>query len=146
MIILKDTREQKPFNFSFYEDVEAEYNQTLPTGDYTIFGYEDKIIIDRKQSVDEIAANVFDKRFERELERMKSFDEAYILCEFSVSELSNYANKSKNPHKKLTSKAIFYRINELEDKYNIKFIFSQNRQEAQEKVIELFRNVIKKQS
>ena len=146
MIIIKDSREQKPFDFSFYEDVEGECIQALKTGDYTLFGYEDKITIDRKQSVDEIAHNVFEQRFERECQRMENFEEAYILCEFSVGDLTEYVKNSKNPNRKLTANSIFYRINQLEDIYKVKFIFSQNREEAQEKLIEIFRNVIKKKN
>ena len=52
MIIIQDTREQSPFDFSFYDcDVSI---ATLKTGDYTIEGYEEIVCIERKKSASKI--------------------------------------------------------------------------------------------
>lgn len=145
MIIIKDTREKNPWDFSFYPECEAEYNQALPTGDYTIFGYEKKIIIDRKASVEEIAMNISKKsidRFTRELERMKEFDERYIICEFSLDDLISFPKNSVVPVVKVNGEYVLKRILELEKQFNVQFIFCRDRIEAQDKVMELFKNVV----
>lgn len=55
--ILVDTREQTPWEFSHYSTAK----QKLDTGDYTVSGLEDKLAIERKKSVGEIANNITEK-------------------------------------------------------------------------------------
>jgi DNA excision repair protein ERCC-4 len=151
MIILKDSREKKPWEFQNFDECEAEVCVTLKTGDYTIEGYEDKIIIDRKGCVAELANNLGKdyKRFRNELKRMEDFEEAYIVCDFPIMDVLQFPKSSGISAKlmkyvKMTGEAMFKQINTIEGKYNVKFIFCNNREEAQEKAIELFLDVINK--
>ena len=53
-IIIKDIREQTPWEFH-YEHTVAEEIGTLKTGDYTVKGMEDKLVIERKGCIEELA-------------------------------------------------------------------------------------------
>jgi len=79
MVVIVDSREQKPYRFPRYEV------KMLPTGDYSIFGLEDKITIERKSHKDAFSSvgNRRD-RFRRELERMSDFDYAAIVVEADI--------------------------------------------------------------
>ena len=78
MNIICDTREQKPLTFNEYEDVFT-IRKGLKTGDYTVEGFEDRLCIERKQSVSEIASNITQKRFTKELERMAEFPHSFLV-------------------------------------------------------------------
>ena len=78
-IIAIDTREQRPYEFPGAEV------KTLPTGDYSIVGLEDRVAIERKSKAD--AYNSLGQgraRFRRELERLAEIDYAAIVVEDSV--------------------------------------------------------------
>lgn len=156
MIIIQDTREQKPWDFSFYDECEKQVIRTVKTGDYTIEGLEDKICIERKRNSSEIAFNLGQKYkpFERELERMRSFTFKYIICEFPHHLLDIFPKESgmpiyKQKYSKISGNFIKSKINKITDEYGIEFIFCQNSFKAQEKAIEIFTekyNVLKEQA
>lgn len=83
MIILIDTREKENKHITEYFDKQGiEYKrQKLNCGDYTIEGQQDKIFIERKNSITEIAGN-FAKgriRFTKEFERAYATKAKIIL-------------------------------------------------------------------
>ncbi len=151
IMIIGDSREKKwiwPLcSVGFEMRVEK-----LDTGDYSIEGYEDKITIDRKKSVSELAQNLGLKdfpRFQRELIRMKSFEEAYVLCEFSLDDLLRYpegcpfaARQKKKIRVK--GKGLLKHTEELEKAYNVKFIFASDRLNAILVARDIFLAFIKK--
>lgn len=98
--ILQDTRENHPWNFepADFFDVEV---QKLDTGDYTIKGMEDILCIERKATSNEIATNICEMRFEREIERMLKFKHKFIICEFSYSTLLKYPYESGIPQNRI---------------------------------------------
>jgi DNA excision repair protein ERCC-4 len=69
MVILIDTREQRPFRFDRFEC--EMHRVALPTGDYSTAGYEAAVAIKRKGSLDELIMCLSKDRgrFERELQR-----------------------------------------------------------------------------
>ena len=78
-VVAVDTREQKPYRFPRSE------LKTLPTGDYSLVGLEDRIAIERKTKEDAYASLGQGRaRFERELERLSRFDYAAIVIETSL--------------------------------------------------------------
>lgn len=86
-IIIRDTREQKEGGrWTFQNMVE----RTVKTGDYTIEGYEDIFTIERKGSSSEFAANLFQDRFERELDRMDDMKYPFVLLEFTMAEIADF--------------------------------------------------------
>jgi len=102
---------------------------TLQTGDYTLQGYHEMLIIERKGSISEWATNITQARFERELERMAKIRFPFILLEFTLTDVMNYPIGSTIPKRlwgKLHFKGpyILKKTIEFQMKYdNVKIIF-----------------------
>ncbi|MBD3335256.1 MAG: hypothetical protein GF355_07040 [Candidatus Eisenbacteria bacterium] len=74
-----DSREQRPYR------LEPSKVAALPTGDYSIAGFEDRIAVERKTKADlYVCIGRERQRFERELERLAGFDFAAIVIECSL--------------------------------------------------------------
>jgi hypothetical protein len=128
--IVKDTREQKGWNFFAIGDCIGMEVDTLKTGDYTIKGFEQFIAIERKRSVEEIANNLGRKSaaFEKEMQRMSQIPHAYIICEFNLQELLDFPKGAKVPASsagqiKMAGPFMLRRLLEYEVKYNVKIMF-----------------------
>ena len=79
LTVITDTREQNELDFSGFRGV-AVSRQGLKTGDYSIQGYEHAICFERKAVGDAVSTLVSGhERFLREMERMRDFEERYIL-------------------------------------------------------------------
>lgn len=89
--VVIDTREQAPFSF---QGIRADSDQherpmivptvinTLKTGDYSILGLEDWIVVERKSHEDLYGTLINGiERFERELDRMRSYAHSAIVIE-----------------------------------------------------------------
>lgn len=82
MVIIRDTREQAGYQFQYLDNPPMVVDVTLTTGDYSIQGLEDQICIERKSLNDAFGTFGRDRRrFERELERMKSFSFRAVVIE-----------------------------------------------------------------
>lgn len=93
MIIITDSREQLNLDFSKFRDVES-VRTKLDAGDYSVVGYENVISFERKSVPDLVGTLVGGhQRFLRELERMKDYEEKYILVEHSPTILYSYCVK-----------------------------------------------------
>lgn len=94
--IVRDTREKAGLGYIWDESSEVFGTQVkkLDTGDYSIEGLENKFCIERKKSVTEIAQNIIQPRFWRELERMREFTYVFLVCEFSYEQVENYPSGS----------------------------------------------------
>lgn len=122
--IIIDTREQHPWEFPYH----ATSNRKLDTGDYSIEGLEDKLCIERKNGIAEIANNMTEKRFKDVINRMKQFNHAYILIECSYDQMMNYPIGSDVPPKawgkiKISPAFILKFLTELSVQHNIHVIF-----------------------
>ena len=83
--ILIDQREKRPYAFAGMETLTTH----LKTGDYSIEGLEDRVVVERKSKAD--AWGVVGggrKRFVRELERLAEFDRAAIVIECTLAEFA----------------------------------------------------------
>ena len=81
LVVAIDTREQKPYRFPRSEV------KTLPTGDYSVVGLEDRIAIERKTKEDAYSSLGQGRaRFERELQRLSRYDYAAVVIETSLPE------------------------------------------------------------
>lgn len=146
MIIIRDTREKQPWDFSRFDECEGQITRTVKTGDYQILGKEHRITIDRKKSPSELSMNLGRKykTFKKELIRMADFDEAYILLEFSLNDLLMFPENESAKFAtmiQMNGASMIKQINTIEKKYNVRFIFCNNREEAQDKAIELFKRI-----
>ncbi len=129
--ILRDSREKLNHGWMFEEDdfIKRTNIYSLPTGDYTIRGYENDFIIERKGSTSEFANNIFEERFERELVRLEEFKHPFIVLEFSFEDLLTYPVNSGIPPKfwnkvKLNGKFLVSAFNRYQMKYKTKFILA----------------------
>lgn len=127
--VLKDNQEKPGWDFSdskFCEDVEILH---LHTGDYTVEGHEETFIIERKKSTGEVAANINQPRFERELERLELFKRPFIICEFTWDDVYNFPLNSGIPKEKwkdlkVTSKYLLSTLLDYQMKYKTKIILA----------------------
>lgn len=96
MIILIDTREQLPFTFSRFPGVTVERG-TLPTGDYSLPGFESEIAIERKELNDLIAClqGGNRERFERELQRGAGMSHFSVLVEAALEDIGRGRYRSE---------------------------------------------------
>jgi DNA excision repair protein ERCC-4 len=137
MLIKIDTREKHPFVFyNKYGDLIQTKVCKLNTGDYTIGGMEDKLCIERKASVIELAGNCISSRFIRELERMSSYKHRYIILEFSLTDIMGYPGNTKLPPRiknkiKLSGNFILTRLCQWGLDYDIQILPCGNRERAE---------------
>lgn len=143
--IVVDTREQNPWVFKEGEQCEKILSQALPTGDYSLEGFEDVFAIERKGCVAEVAQNVLQKRFENELARLSAMPFPFIVCEFTVEQLMQYPANTDIPWKKrrfikLRGPFILKRLCEFMVKYGVPVIFAG--EYGQEVALSLFKRVV----
>lgn len=146
MIIIQDSQEKYPFDFCFYDGVEDTIVKRIPTGDYTIEGFEDIVAIERKASVDEVANNFGKKsgNWWKEMQRMSKFRHKYIVCEFPLHHITEYPKHSKiptNKRVKMTSMILSKSINKCISEYGIEVIFCNNKNEAEDKTFQILSEV-----
>ena len=123
MILITDTREQAPYAFERF-DVQT-VRAALPTGDYSLPGFEDRAAIERKSLNDLIGGCLMGsnrERFERELARAAHYDLFAVVVEATLLDVSrgNYRSKM-NSHAALQSLVSF------QVRYRIPFIWAGNR-------------------
>lgn len=109
-VVLIDTREQTPFRFDGITDRHQRQRRvivetrrtTLPTGDYSLAGFENLVSIERKSATDFFACVGRERdRFERELERLNRFPCAHVVIEADFREMATNPPK----HSKLKPRA-----------------------------------------
>lgn len=145
-LIIKDTREQNGWFFEASGLCKGMIVDTMKTGDYCVQGLEKDLVVERKASVSELAKNLCEDRFFRELERAKEYNGFYIVCEFSFIDLCNYPMGCGLPPylvKKIqiTGNFLLKKINEIQLKYGVRVVFCQNKMYAQKFVEDLFKRV-----
>ena len=83
--IVVDTREQNPWPLDGFVSI----IKGLPTGDYSILGYEDKVAVERKSKAD--AWGCVGKgraRFERCMERLGALESALVVIESDLADFT----------------------------------------------------------
>lgn len=144
MIIIQDTQEKNPFDFSFY-GVEVKV-QSLKTGDYTVEGFEDVVLIERKASADEIAGNFSRKKdaWWREMERISKVQYKYILCEFPIDHVNDYPKHSMAPKRDIirtNGMLLSKNLDRCIANYGVEVIFCNNKEAAEDRAFKLLKDV-----
>lgn len=136
-IVIKDTREQDGYYFKAHNTCAGMIDQKLDTGDYSIQGLEDKICIERKGCVEELAMNLGQKKytFLDEIARMSSFPHKFLILEFSLEDLVKFPDETRIPIKnkslvKITGKYMLKCLCEFELYNNVHVIFCGNKYNA----------------
>ena len=147
-MVIKDTREQDGYFFREYSPCAGMIDQKLDTGDYTIKGLEDKICIERKGCVEELAVNLGQKKytFLDEIERMASFPHKFIILEFSLEDLIKFPDETRIPIKnkasvKITGKYMLKCLIEFQLYNNINVLFCGNKYNAFLAVSSIFKRI-----
>lgn len=90
--VICDRKEQKPWNLSPLRMIDG----TLQTGDYTLFGLESHIAIERKSLDDFVQCIGRDRdRFDREMDRIRAYPVRAVVVEASWSDLEAGAWRSQ---------------------------------------------------
>lgn len=119
--VIVDTREKRPLDFDAAK-VDS-MRGTLPTGDYSVQGLESKVCIERKSLEDLVNTVVHDRpRFERELERMRSFDFKAVLIEASLADVRDHRYRSQ-----ASPASIFGSVMCMHVDYGVPFIWCHDR-------------------
>lgn len=141
--IVVDSREKYPYTFNG-EDVELIYDK-LDTGDYSLDGLSNHVIIERKMSVSEISQNLINKRFTRELDRMVEIPHCFIICEFSLQNVLDFPTGANLPPKifkkiKISGNFILKRMCEIMRDYpHVHILFCDNRYLAEEMTLSILK-------
>ena len=149
--VIRDTREQQGYTFNKFERCQGMVTRKLETGDYSILGLEDKICVERKGSIEELALNLGKNRdtFLREVKRMKGFPHRFIVLEFSLQELMDFPNQSRIPARlkesvKITGKFILKSLMEIQLNNDVHIVFCDNKVNAFLYINSLFKRLIEK--
>jgi ERCC4-type nuclease len=126
MRIIADTREQRVFTFSKYEaDVER---AALPTADYSLPGFEDRVGIERKELGDLVGClmGANRERFERELRRLSSYELKTVVIEASMRDVADGQYRSEmKPH------AVLQSVFAFQVRYGVPFLWCGDRAGAE---------------
>jgi DNA excision repair protein ERCC-4 len=122
MRILIDTREQAPFTFQGY-DVDPE-PASLPVGDYSLPGFQDRVSIERKSLDDLIGClmNSSRSRFERELARGRHYALFAVVVEASLADVFQGRYRSDMKPQAALQSIITFQV-----RYRVPFMWCGNR-------------------
>lgn len=142
MIIIQDTREKHPWDFTFYGM--KQIRQKLDTGDYAIQG-SNHFVFERKKNVGEIAINLGKKwkQFESELVRMQAeYVCPYVICEFPETNIDIFPVNSAIPRSqwkflRMSPAFIRRRLFDSCDKYGIQLLFCDSPKLAEREVLKI---------
>lgn len=127
MRILIDTREQIPFTFSRFLNAEVE-KATLPAGDYSFPGFEDRVAIERKELNDLIGCLKGSNRdrFERELNKARNYELFAVVIESSLEDVSK-----GRYHSEMKAHAALQSIFAFQVRYRAPFVWAGSRAAAE---------------
>lgn len=146
--VVVDTREKLPWRL---EDpsIINHVSKKLDTGDYTIEGLEDVLCIDRKASVSEIANNINQKRFHKELERIRLIPHAFIILEATADDIFNFPYTADLPPRvknriRINGKYLMRCLVRMQIEYGFNIIFGGSREHSQIIAIDIMKDVLSK--
>ncbi len=116
-----DTREQLPYEFP------GAVVKTLPTGDYSVVGLEDRVAVERKTKADAYGSLGQGRaRFRREWERLAELDYAAVVIE---SSLPGFLHRP--PHSKMSPRAAIGSLLGWSVRYRVPVFFAGDRDHGQ---------------
>ncbi len=121
-LIAVDTREQLPYEFP---PEWVTIRKTLPSGDYSLVGYESEFAIERKSQTDLLGCWHTD-RFKRELERLSGFKKAFLVIESTVWKIEHDRFYKGNP------KSVLGFLQSVPLRFGVHVMFLDSRETAQE--------------
>lgn len=129
--VCRDTRERLPWDFPADPDTgcQGTVTTTLKTGDYTLEGLENQLVIERKRNTSELSQNLFQERFEKELERLEAFDLPLVICEFTGDDVEIFPANSGIPparwkYLRVTPALIWKKLAYFQTRYKTRFLLA----------------------
>jgi ERCC4-type nuclease len=101
-VVLVDTREQRPFDFSRFPDwFSGVEKRALALGDYSVAGLEDVCIVERKDLGDLVHSFTAERSvFVDRLRRMSSYPHRLLVVTAALSQIkSPYPHSGTNPNR-----------------------------------------------
>lgn len=139
--IIVDTREQDSLSFEGFRGVES-VRSGLKTGDYSVQGYEDKICFERKSVADLVGTLIGGhERFLREMDRMKDYEDKYILVEHTAGTVYRYCERHGVEYKFDT---IIQSLLAYAYHYRVRVRFCKNREDMAEYIVKKSREYVKR--
>lgn len=137
MEIIIDTREQVPFSFSSYPDVQTVHG-SLWVGDYSLVGLESEVSCERKSLEDLIGCLTKGReRFEKELMRSTYLRSFAVVVEQEARWLQDGHYRSR-----INPKAAWASILAFSTRYKVPFWFCRDRAEAEKTTYNLLRHYL----
>jgi ERCC4-type nuclease len=137
MQIVVDSREQAPFPFEGY-DTEV-IQGSLQSGDYSLCGLEPLVTVERKSLADLVMCLGRERqRFERELERLRSFEAAAVVIESPIEALVRGEYRSA-----MNPKAAYESVIAFMARYRLTFYFAQDRRGAERFTFSFLRHYLR---
>lgn len=136
-IVAIDTREQRPFDFETGNSEAKIFTikETLKTGDYSVYGFENKISVERKSKADLFGSVTSGReRFEREFARLAKFERKCLVCEASQASILEGISGSQVDPAAVLRTAISW-----SGRYGVPFFFCTSRAEAEWLTLEFLR-------
>ena len=134
--ILVDTKEHLPYTFAGFVRIAGATRQTLPVGDYAIAEAPEIFRVERRrvEEFNTIFSNPSDNRprFLRELEPLLAFPHRFLVIEGTIQ-----YNKAGGRLGQYHKNGMMDFLDALTARYGIKIIFSDSREEAEERVANL---------
>lgn len=127
MKILVDSREQRAFSFDAFPGATTE-TATLPVGDYSLVGFQDRVSIERKSLDDLVSCLMNDNRarFERELAKSRHYDLFAVVVEASLDDLAQGRYKSQMKAASAAQSLFAFQV-----RYRLSIIWAGNRHRAE---------------
>ena len=128
LIVLVDSREQRPFDFSAPSLPPVEIRRaTLRTGDYSLEGLEGVVAVERKSLNDLVGCLTRGRaRFERELERGAALARFAVIVEAAWHDLARGRYRSQ-----MSPRSAVESVAALQARYGIPFNFAGDRKAAE---------------
>jgi len=134
--MLVDTHEHLPYEFQGLVRIAGTIRQTLPAGDYAIAEAPEIFCVERRrvEEFNTIFSNPSDNRprFLRELEPLLAFPHRFLVIEGTIQ-----FNKAGGRLGQYHKNGMMDFLDGLTARYGIKIIYSDNREEAEERVANL---------
>lgn len=125
--IIIDSREQMPYSFDENNNIET-IRRKLPSGDYSLDGWDYEIAVERKELNDYVQTIINDRdRFRRELTALQNYRAACIVVEGNLSDITGHSYTSG-----ANENAVFGATTSIIVDWEIPVFFASSRQIARE--------------
>lgn len=133
MTIIRDSREKDGSGWKFRASANCNGMEIakLETGDYSLKGFENLVMIERKSITDLWGSLVQGReRFMREMERAKAYPIRYIVIEGTMADVMGGCRYSKVP-----PTTIMANLTSLEVKYGVHVIYTSKRPDISQEYV-----------